>query len=103
MLGSGRIMQNQVQVIVIKTLGTYYYMNGDKLEGDWEDDKEPRNGIFYNENIGIYYYSNGDKYTGDIESRIRNGRGKMIYANGDVYDGDWVNDTKEGKGIFALD
>jgi hypothetical protein len=34
--------------------GTYFYSNGDKYEGFWEDDLE--------HGKGTHYYANGNKY-----------------------------------------
>ena len=72
--------------------GIYYYYNGNKYEGDWENDEI--------KGKGIYYYKNGDRYEGDLKNNKREGKGIYYYKNGDRYEGECKDDKAEGKGIF---
>ena len=61
--------------INIILIGTLNAANGDKYEGDWDDDMKNGNGKLIITFIGIYNYNNGD-----------------------IYEGSWLDDTKDGKG-----
>ena len=54
-------------------IGTYNYLNGDKYEGSWKDQK--RNGI------GTCYYTNKEKYDGEWANNMKNGHGKFERQN----------------------
>ena len=47
----------------------YYYINGNKYDGEWKNDKA--------EGKGIFYYNNGDKYNIEWKKVIK--EGKVIY------------------------
>ena len=64
--------------------------NGDRYEGDWEDDE--KNGE------GTLYYRDGGKYEGQWVDDMRNGHGTNTWAAGDRYEGDWKNNRKHGQG-----
>ena len=70
----------------------FVYANGDKYDGDWND--EEMNGK------GVYYYANGDKYDGEFNHNKKNGKGVFYYANGGKYDGEWKDNKKSGKGVY---
>jgi hypothetical protein len=80
------------------SVGTYYYANGDKYEGEWVAGKGK----------GTLHYANGDKYDGELKNNKKNGKGKLIeimvgtmnYANGDKCECNWVDDKKEGPGTI---
>ena len=72
--------------------GIYYYYNGNKYEGDWENDEI--------KGKGIYYYKNGDRYEGECKDDKAEGKGIFYYNNGDKFEGYWKNNKKDGKGIM---
>jgi hypothetical protein len=51
-------------------IGTFYYLNGDKYEGEWNEDKR--------DGIGVYYYMNGDKYEGDWINDHKGNNGRIL-------------------------
>ena len=71
--------------------GTLIYPNGDKYNGEFQNDE--RNGT------GTLYFSNGDKYIGKWKDNKRNGKGSILYSNGDKYEGEWKNDNRHGLGV----
>ena len=56
-------------------LGTYYYMNGDRYNGNWKNGKRDGKGKQNNNIIGILYYSNKERYEGEFINDIIEGRG----------------------------
>ena len=52
-------------------IGTYYYANGDRYEGDWVNNNKSGSGTFV--------YSTGDRYEGEWKNGEKNGKG--IYFN----------------------
>jgi len=78
--------------------GVVTFVNGDKYEGIWIDDKSQGPGKYITGHIGILTHSNGDKYEGMISQGQKNGKGIMQYVNGESYDGDWKNNKQDGKG-----
>jgi len=58
------------------TIGTCYYANGDKYQGQYKDDKRDGKGNSYRLHLGIHYYSNGSKYSGNWKEDKINGHGK---------------------------
>jgi len=106
--------------------GTYTFKNGNKYEGDWENNQ--RNGygrmVYYTNThplaqyvesyegewkkgkkcgFGLMIWTNGDRYEGEFADGRREGRGVMISINQDRYDGEWKEGqlTGFGKGIRA--
>ena len=72
--------------------GIMYWNNGDRLEGEWKNDKA--------EGKGIYYFANGDRYEGDYRNGKREGKGIEYYNNGDRIMGDYLNDKPIGKHVM---
>ena len=71
--------------------GTYYFKNGDKLEGYW------RNGDIIK---GIEYSSDGERYEGEFnEDWDYNGQGTLFFADGDKLKANW-KDGDPIKGIW---
>jgi hypothetical protein len=70
------------------------YENGDRYEGDMEDDE--RHGE------GTLYYKDGGKYTGEWENDKRHGEGVNTWINGNKYEGSWENNKKHGQGTFTF-
>ena len=70
--------------------------NGDKYEGEWNNDLM--------DGKGIYYFNNepwkGDKYEGDFKNGKKEGKGVYYYKSGDRYEGDWKDNKKDGNGIY---
>ena len=67
--------------------GVYTYMDGNKYDGNWEEDV--RHGK------GILYFVSGDKYEGDFYKGHMQGKGICFLGkSGDRYEGEWHNDKK---------
>ena len=73
--------------------GTYPAVNGDKIVGEWKNDKV--------HGQGSNTYANGDKFEGLYDKGKRHGFGKYTYKNGDVYEGLYHKDEHHGKGLFT--
>ena len=72
--------------------GILYYSNGDRFEGNWNNNDKS--------DYGIYYYSNGDIFKGGWKDGKKHGYGVFYYSKRDFYKGEWKNDVKEGYGIY---
>ncbi len=59
--------------------------NGNKYEGDFEDDKI--NGF------GIYYFNDGNQWEGNFINGNKNGIGKFTDSNGNVKEVEYKNDV----------
>lgn len=69
-------------VILIKNIkGTYLFFDGDKYEGQWEDDLKNGQGIFVlSYFLGIMLFKSGAKYQGYWKDDVKSGHGKdFIY------------------------
>ena len=76
-------------------VGFIKYSNGDKYDGEWENDKK--------HGQGTYTWANGDKYDGAWEDDKRHGVGTFTWANmRDEYEGGWRNGKRHGKGIMTI-
>ena len=73
-------------------IGTFYYDNGNKYEGQWV------NG--YRTGQGTFTWANGDKYEGQFVNGYLHGNGTIFWANGDKYEGQWVDDSRTGQGTY---
>ena len=107
-------------------VGTMVYKNGDKYEGEWQEDLRSGLGIYwvfekgrfrvrYNgswlgdlpHGEGVLFADNGDVYQGQFHNGMRHGRGKQVYGGAkegegsDVYEGDWLNDKRHGRGTLT--
>ena len=58
-----------------------FYDNGDKYDGQWEDNVPYGNGILKKQRIGIYDYANGDKYEGDFKNGEKEGNGINFFLS----------------------
>ncbi len=89
--------------------------NGDKYEGEYQNDKFngkgklfSLNGDIYSGNwlegkksgSGISTFASGSIYEGNFNNDERNGYGVYSWANGNKYIGNWKDDVTEGKGTF---
>jgi len=70
-------------------LGTYYYNDGNRYEGEWKDGI--KNGK------GTYYFKSGDRYEGEWKDGIKNGKGTYYYNDGNRYEGEWKDNKFNGK------
>lgn len=70
------------------------YQNGDKYDGEWDDDM--RNGK------GTLIYKNGGSYQGDWVNDKRHGSGVNKWPNGDKYEGEWKENKKHGDGTYTF-
>ena len=77
-----------------KGKGSLFLNNGDKYEGEFNNDKF--NGF------GTYFWKDGTKYNGYWKNGVMSGKGTMLYFNGNKYTGNWVNNLREGNGSFTL-
>jgi len=78
--------------------GVLVYKNGDRWEGEWENNKE-QNGF------GTIQKKNDEVYYGSVENGLYHGKGKLTYEKRsriDFYEGDWVNGKKTGSGIMQF-
>jgi hypothetical protein len=71
------------------------YANGNKYEGDWDNDKENGQGT-------MIYADNGRTYTGEWKDGIRVGKGIITFKSGDSYEGQWENNKMNGQGIYKF-
>lgn len=62
-------------VLLVKTIGVFYYNNGRRYEGDWKDGKRNGKGNLQSKSIGILYFNNGNWYDGEWKSNNRDGLG----------------------------
>ncbi|CAF3992118.1 unnamed protein product [Rotaria sordida] len=70
--------------------GTLYYAHGGKYEGKWTDDL--RNGY------GVNTWANGNRYEGNWKDNKKHGKGTLFYANGGKYVGEWEDNMRSGQG-----
>lgn len=70
--------------------GKLTYANGGSYKGKWVDDM--RNGY------GVNTWRNGDKYAGNWEDNKRNGKGTFTFSDGGKYAGEWEDDKRSGQG-----
>ena len=75
-------------------MGKIFFKNGNKYEGNFDDDKINGKGIFY--------YNNGNKYNGNFKNGKFNGNGIFSYYNGDIYDGEYYEGKKMVKENIIL-
>jgi C-terminal processing protease CtpA/Prc len=73
--------------------GVYYWNNGNKYDGQWENN--------YRNGQGTYTWVSGAKYVGNWENDYRNGQGKMTYDYGHIYEGTWKDGKRNGQGTHT--
>eukprot|EP01034_Spumella_vulgaris_P026437 gene26437-33015_t len=72
--------------------GTLSFPNGDKYEGEFENDKM--------QGRGTITFSTGDVYEGEMADNQMHGVGNIRYANGNTYKGDFEAGFLHGVGVF---
>ena len=70
--------------------GTFYWNNGEKYIGQFQNRK------FHGQ--GTYYYENGDRYVGQWKNDLRSGKGVIYFHEGGSYDGEWLENKRNGYG-----
>ena len=79
--------------------GVYYYSDGSRYDGNWENDKP--NGA------GRLYYAAGDQriyFEGHWKNGARTGDGKILYYNDDKEFANYQNDKRNGSATcYVLD
>jgi len=78
---------------VKRNIHTSTYANGDKYEGEWE------NNLKHGE--GTYIWANGDKYEGEWKDGKKHGDGTYTWADGGKYIGEWKDDVRHGRGTHT--
>jgi len=81
-------------------IGTLYYHDESKYEGDWRDDQRHGNGKFINSYGNIYTYK------GEWKNDMKHGNGiiwyvsigSITFSNKESYDGDWKENMIDGAG-----
>ncbi len=97
--------------------GTYYWADGSRYEGNFNQDQLEGYGILYNPDDtkayegyfhkdnphgeGTLYFTNGRKYVGEWKNGAESGRGVLYDADERIiYEGDWSNGKPNGKGTY---
>jgi len=98
--------------------GIYVWSNGERYEGNWQNNKRNGKGLNYyitgakydgfwkddlKDGAGTYFYSTDspyEKYTGFFEDDAISGQGTFVFRNGDRYVGTFKNDMFDGNGTF---
>lgn len=92
-----------------------FFLNGDKYEGELEDDQphgkgelttssgdkyigDFQNGEKHGE--GVLIKNNGNKYEGSFKNSKAHGLGKSINISGDKYEGAFIDGKRHGQGVF---
>lgn len=73
--------------------GVYFWKDGSRYEGNFENDKMSGK--------GKRYYSKGNVYEGDFLEGKKQGMGTMTFVNGDKYVGQWEYDDMSGQGNYT--
>jgi len=63
---------------VLIRIGVMTYIDGNKYNGDWMNDKENGKGKQSIKNIGILNYPSGDCYVGEFADGKRTGKGILF-------------------------
>jgi len=74
-------------------IGSFTLSNGNRYEGEWEN--QTRHGW------GTSYMTNGRIYIGEWHKDKRNGHGIFTWPGGDVYEGMWKNSKRHGSGTYT--
>lgn len=77
-MGIGRRIRRREKVRLSLIVGTQYYANGDKYEGDWSNDMRNGEGIDELQCLGTLAYVNGDRYEGQWKDDEIAGQGMSL-------------------------
>ena len=68
--------------------GTLHFADGEKLEGTWKEGKPVH---------GTYYFADGNRYEGDFDEDWHySGQGTYYFSNGKILKGQWLKDKYLG-------
>lgn len=76
--------------------GKYFYANGDKFVGEFQNGKKNGLGIMY---WGANSKFKGNRYEGEWKDDEMSGRGVYLCGNGGKYVGEMKRNQKDGFGI----
>jgi hypothetical protein len=79
-------------ISIFKGQGIYFFPDGARYEGNFENDTQ--NGP------GIWYFASGHKYEGQFKNGNFHGQGNMTWKSGNKYEGNFENDIRSGFGIY---
>jgi hypothetical protein len=69
------------------------YLNGDKYNGDMEDNRK--------HGIGKYiWFETKNNYDGEWSFDQMHGGGIFKYSDGAIYDGEWLDNERSGVGVY---
>lgn len=80
--------------------GTYPFRNGNRYEGQWDNNQRHGYGRM------IYYVNTGrldsfvETYEGEWNRGKKQGSGRYIWSNGDIYEGEFFEGRREGRGVM---
>lgn len=74
MMVCGKMVKEMDEVFSSYILGTQYFADGGKYDGEWRDDKKSGKGTSFT-HLGLYIFSNRERYEGEIEDGIVHGKG----------------------------
>lgn len=83
-------------VSVTTRLGFSVHKNGERFEGEHEDDSEHGRG-------GTFAWPDGARSDGEYEDDRMNGHGTYTLPNRERYEGNWRDSNKHGRGTFLAD
>ena len=69
--------------------GPDVFPNGNKYDGEWQNDVK--------EGYGVLQYINGERYEGYWKDDKAHGKGTLTYIHGDKYVGDWHAAKKQAR------
>lgn len=77
--------------------GTYVFTNGNRYEGEWQDNFRRGKGT-------LYYTKSGNKYEGEFLDGKRHGYGTFYSAKNILseYEGYWANDQRNGSATIRM-
>ena len=83
--------KNRGNLIFRQGLGTFHFDNGERYEGNWNDDKM--------DGRGVYTWPNGCKFDGGFKAGQMDGDGFFVWPDGRKYGGNY----KAGKSVRGLE
>ena len=74
-------------------LGTAWYSDGSRYEGDWENGKRIGE--------GVWREADGSRYTGQFRDNAFHGQGTLTLSKGDILTGEWSQGRLNGHGSLT--